>query len=365
MQALIDENNGLDGVVAGATVLSHVDGEAGTLILRGHFLEEIAGRIGFEGIAALLWDGLDDNGYDRDTVLGLLGQARVAAFALVPGLLQVTQGLTPIEALRAGLGMLPDKATLPAHIRACGALPVFLPALLRRAEGKAPIAPDPSLGTAADLLRCLRGQPASASHVRALDTYLTTIADHGFNASTFAARVVASTQAGMISSLIAGLCALKGPLHGGAPGPVLDMLDEIGTDARIVPWVEEAILAGDRLMGFGHRVYKVRDPRADVLKNVVRDLGSHAGRLAFAAAVERAGIAALRRLKPGRRLDTNVEFYTALMLEAVGIPREAFTPLFAVGRSVGWSAHVMEQERHGRLVRPLSRYIGPAPKVAA
>ena len=158
MQALINENNGLDGVVAGATVLSHVDGEAGTLILRGHFLEEIAGRIGFEGIAALLWDELDDSGADRDAVFGLLGQARVEAFALVPGLLQVTQGLTPIEALRAGLGMLPDEGKLPAHIRACGALPVFLPALLRRAEGKAPVAPDPSLGTAADLLRCLRGR---------------------------------------------------------------------------------------------------------------------------------------------------------------------------------------------------------------
>ncbi|MBX3501149.1 MAG: citrate synthase/methylcitrate synthase [Alphaproteobacteria bacterium] len=365
MQDITIASSGLDGVVAGATVLSHVDGEAGLLILRGHLLEEVAGRIGFEGIAALLWDDLGEGGGDAESVRRLLGQARVAAFGLVPGLLQVTQGLTPIEALRVGLGMLPDEAALPAHVRACGALQVFLPALLRRGEGKAAVAPDPSLGTAADLLRCLRGQPASPEHVRALDTYLTTIADHGFNASTFAARVVASTQAGMISSLIAGLCALKGPLHGGAPGPVLDMLDEIGSEARIASWVEAAILAGDRLMGFGHRVYKVRDPRADVLKNVVRDLGSHAGRLAFAAEVECQVIAALRRLKPGRRLDTNVEFYTALMLEAVGIPRQAFTPLFAVGRAVGWSAHVMEQGRHGRLVRPLSRYIGPTPKAAA
>jgi citrate synthase len=242
---------------------------------------------------------------------------------------------------------------------------VFLAALLRRELGQKPLAPDPALDTAADLLRMMQGAPAPEAHVHALDTYLATIADHGFNASTFTARVIASTRAGLISAVVGGLCALKGPLHGGAPGPVLDMLDEIGTVENIVPWLETAIRRGDRLMGFGHRIYKVRDPRADVLKAVAKTLGPTSGRLAFAGEVERQVLATLRRLKPGRRLDTNVEFYTALVLEAIGIRRQAFTPLFAVGRAVGWCAHVFEQERGGRIIRPLSTYVGPLPKQAA
>ena len=361
----VGRNDGLDGVMAGETVLSHVDGEAGTLIVRGHHIEELALLGGLEGVAALLWDGFADGGGDIATLRRGLGVARREAFALVPGLLAVSRRLTPIEALRVGLSMLPDEDDTPAHLRVCGALPVFLAALLRHGVGEAPLAPDPALGTAADLMRMLCGTAAPDAHVRALDTYLATVADHGFNASTFTARVIASTRAGLISSVVGGLCALKGPLHGGAPGPVLDMLDEIGTVDNIVPWLEKAITDGGRLMGFGHRIYKVRDPRADVLKQVARDLGPASGRLAFAGEVERQALAALRRLKPGRRLDTNVEFYTALVLEAVGIPRGAFTPLFGVARAVGWCAHVFEQERGGRIIRPLSRYVGPLPKQAA
>jgi citrate synthase len=361
----VGHNDGLDGVMAGETVLSHVDGEAGTLIVRGHHIEALALHGGLEDVAALLWDGFAEGGGDVGEVRRGLGAARQRAFALVPGLLSVSHPLAPIEALRVGLAMLPDEDPLPAHLRVCGALPVFLAALLRRTEGEAPVAPDATLGTAADLLRMLRGTPAPQPHVRALDTYLATVADHGFNASTFTARVIASTRAGLVSSVIGGLCALKGPLHGGAPGPVLDMLDEIDTVENIVPWLEKAITDGGRLMGFGHRIYKVRDPRADVLKQVARDLGPASGRLAFAGEVERQALAALRRLKPGRRLDTNVEFYTALVLEAIGIPRAAFTPLFGVARAVGWCAHVFEQERGGRIIRPLSRYVGPVPKQAA
>jgi citrate synthase len=242
---------------------------------------------------------------------------------------------------------------------------VFLAALLRRKEGKTAVAPDPSLATAADLLRMLRGTPASAVEVAALDAYLTTMTDHGFNASTFTARVVASTQVGVGPSVVAALAALEGPLHGGAPGPVLDMLDEIGGRENIRPWLEAKLVAGERLMGFGHRVYKVRDPRADVLKGAVKTLSRDAGRLAFAEEVEAAAIAILARVKPGRRLDTNVEFYTALLLEALAIPRAAFTAVFAVGRTAGWVAHALEQARDGRLIRPLSRYVGPVPAAAA
>ncbi|MGE0661231.1 MAG: citrate synthase/methylcitrate synthase [Reyranellaceae bacterium] len=354
-------NSGLDGVVAADTRLSLVDGEAGRLIVAGHELPELVRDFGFEGTIALLWEGLAPEGGDRARVRTELGRARVAAFAHVPALLAATAPLTVIEALRVGLGLLPDKAPLPAHLMATGALPVFLAALLRRADRLPAVAPDAALGTAQDLLRMLHGERAPAAQEKALDAYLTTIADHGFNASTFAARVIASTQAGLISAVLGGLCALKGPLHGGAPGPVLDMLDEIGERANILPWLEKAVNDGERLMGFGHRIYKVRDPRADVLKAVVAGLGGSSDRLRFAAQVEAGAIATLRRLKPHQRLDTNVEFYTALVLEAVGLPRSAFTAVFAVGRVAGWCAHILEQEQTGRIIRPQSRYVGPMP----
>jgi citrate synthase len=356
-------NSGLDGVIVADTVMSEVDGEAGRLVVRGQLLQELVATRGFEGVAALLWDGYGEGGGSVADVRDGLARARVRAFADVPKLLAATAGLTPVEALRVGLGMLPDSDPLPHHYLVCGALPVFLATLLNARKGRPAIAPDLTLTTAQDLLRMIGGQRAGEAFEKALDTYLATVADHGYNASTFAARVVASTQAGLISAVLAGLCALKGPLHGGAPGPVLDMLDEIGEASRAEAWFTDAFAQGTRLMGFGHRVYKVRDPRADVLKAAVATLPSTAGRLAFADEIEKGAIAALRKHKPNQRLDTNVEYYTALLLEALDIPREAFTALFAVGRVAGWCAHIFEQEKNGRIIRPQSHYIGP--RVAA
>jgi citrate synthase len=354
-------NSGLDGVIVADTVMSEVDGEEGRLVVRGHAVEELVATRGFEGVAALLWDGYGEGGGDEAAVRDGLAAARVRAFALVPRLLVAAEGLTPVEGLRVGLGMLPDADPIPHHYLVCGALPVFLAALLSARKGLAAIAPDPTLSTAQDLLRMIRGQRAGEVFERGLDTYLATVADHGFNASTFTARVVASTDAGLISAVLAGLCALKGPKHGGAPGPVLDMLDEIGDAARAEAWFDVAFGKDVTLMGFGHRIYKVRDPRADVLKDAVAKLPATAGRLAYASAVEKGAIAALRKHKPGRRLDTNVEYYTALLLEALEIPREAFTALFAVGRAAGWSAHIFEQVKGGRMIRPQSNYVGARP----
>ncbi|MGB6449722.1 MAG: citrate synthase, partial [Steroidobacteraceae bacterium] len=239
----------------------------------------------------------------------------------------------------------------------------FTAALVRLHSGNRPIAPDPSSDHVADFLRMLRGQPASRCEVAALEKYLVTVADHGLNASTFAARIVASTRAGLVSATIAALSALKGPLHGGAPGPVLDMLDAIGTAENAVPWLERALSRGERLMGFGHRIYRVRDPRADALREALRVLGAERGassaRLALAEAVESAALELLRHKKPDRMLDTNVEFYTALLLEALAIPRDTYTCVFAMGRVGGWIAHAREQVLHGRLIRPQSRYVGP------
>ncbi len=354
-------NSGLDGVVVADTLMSEVDGEAGRLIVRGHAIEELAARTGFEGVAALLWTDFAQGGGDEAAVRQGFAAARVRAFAEVPKLIAAAKGLTPVEGLRVGLGMLADSEPMPHHYLVCGALPVFLAALLRAAEGKSALAPDPTLTTAQDLLRMIRGKRADAAFEKGLDAYLATVADHGFNASTFTARVVASTRAGLISSVLAALCALKGPLHGGAPGPVLDMFDEIGKPENAGAWLDDAFAKGTRLMGFGHRIYKVRDPRADVLKNAVATLPQTAGRLAFAVEVEKSAIAALRKHKPGQRLDTNVEFYTALLLEALEVPRSAFTALFAVGRVAGWCAHIFEQEKGGRIIRPQSNYVGPRP----
>jgi citrate synthase len=359
LQTRVD--SGLDGVIVADTVMSEVDGEEGRLVVRGHALQELVATRGYEGVAALLWDGFGEGGGDEAAVRDGMAAARVRAFALVPKLLTAAEGLTPVEGLRVGLGMLPDSDPIPHHYLVCGALPVFLAALLNARKGLSAIAPDPGLTTAQDLLRMIRGQRAGEVFEKGLDTYLATVADHGFNASTFTARVVASTDAGLISAVLAGLCALKGPKHGGAPGPVLDMLDEIGEASRAEAWFDDAFAKNTTLMGFGHRIYKVRDPRADVLKAAVAKLPETAGRLTYASEVEQGAIAALRRHKPGRRLDTNVEYYTALLLEALEIPREAFTALFAVGRVAGWCAHVFEQEKGGRIIRPQSNYVGARP----
>ncbi len=357
-------SDGLAGIVAAETRLSHVDGEAGRLIYRGFQLEELAGRASFEFVAALLWDGLADGPNDEIAVRAALGQARLRAAAIAVPLLPQAASLPPIEGLRLLLAALGDAEPLPPHLLAAAAVPVFVAALARQSAGDDPVAPDPALGQAADFLRMLRGVPASDQHCRALETYLVTVMDHGLNASTFTARVVASTRAGLYSAIVAALCALKGPLHGGAPGPVLDMLDAIGDEASIDAWLDGAIEHGDRLMGFGHRVYRVRDPRAEVLKRVAIDLRGNANRIRFAETVEKRAVALLAQRKPGRRLDTNVEFYTALVLEALNLPRALFTSVFAIGRVVGWTAHCLEQEQHGRLIRPQSSYIGPAPKLA-
>jgi len=360
-------SNGLEDVVAADTVLSEVDGKAGRLIIRGYTLGELAGRTTYEDLVHLLFEGFFE-GLPAD-VGPALGAARGEVFAEVSALDTGLLDRTPIEAMRALTARLGDGDDLAIAFRLIAAPAVFTAAVVRAQAGEAPVRPDPTLGHAADILRMLRGRPANRAEVDALDTYLVTVSDHGFNASTFAARVIASTRAGLTSAVLGGISALKGPLHGGAPGPVIDMLDEIGAPSNARAWIEAALGRGDRLMGFGHRVYKVRDPRADALKGAVRRLteGSNVmpGRLAFAEAVEAAALAILKEKKPDRPLDTNVEFYTALLLEALAFPPSAFTCVFAMGRVTGWLAHAREQLAGGRLIRPQSRYVGPMPRKAA
>ena len=256
------------------------------------------------------------------------------------------------------LAAIPDEST-PAEIAA--AMPVGITALIRAQRGQSPVVPDPSLSTAADLLRMLHGKPADAAMVDAIDTYFTAIMDNGLNASTFTARIVASTRASLAAAVVGGYCTFTGPLHGGAPGPTLEMLDEAAASGDIDAWLEKTLASGGRLMGFGHRVFRVRDPRADALRESLQRLGPSVGRLAFAADFERRALAALARRKPGRSLQTNVEINAALLLDAVGLHRDAFMPVFAIGRCAGWIAHALEQQKTGRMIRPSSNYIGPQP----
>jgi citrate synthase len=349
---------GLEKVVAAETVLSDVQGAEGRLIIRGKDVEALAREFTFEQAAGHLWNGLFET---TPELQAALGKARVKAFErLRPDFARLAP-LPEVDALRAALSLAPDGHDVMAAIDLVATMAVATGAIAQMKAGRTPVAPDANAQHGTDLLRMIRGEAPSAEEARALDAYLVTISDHGLNASTFVARCVASTRAGLGSAVIAGLSALKGPLHGGAPGPVLDMLDGIGAADRAEGWIRNALDRGERLMGFGHRVYRTRDPRADVLKSVVNTLPASSGRLALAQAIEGRILQKLAAEKPDRKLDTNVEYYTAILLEALGIPRGLFTCLFGCGRVNGWIAHAREQLGTGRLVRPASTYVGPMP----
>ena len=351
---------GLEGVVAAETVLSHSDGETGTIWLRGHSVEDLVKNHGYEGTVAIIWEGFVGEGLTRAKILSGFGAARERAFARLGEWIGAAGRRPVLEGLRIALAALPEQSS-PVEIAAT--FPVAVAALIRSRAGMPPVAPDASLATTADFLRMMKGAPASANEVRALETYFTAVCENGLGASGFAGRVAISTKASLVSAIVAAYCTFTGPLHGGAPGPVLDMLDEIAAAGDIEGWIEAKLASGGRLMGFGHRVFRVRDPRADVLRAAVAALNKDAGRLAFAAKVEQAALAALKRAKPGRSLQSNIEMNAALLLDAVGVPRDAFTQVFATARSVGWIAHALEQQKTGRIIRPSSHYIGPKPSI--
>ena len=354
-------SGGLEGVVAAETVLSHMDPARGMVWVRGHDLPDLVANHGFEGTIALLWDGFADGASGESlTRAGLteaFGAARVAAFAELGAWLDRAEGRTLFEGMRLGLASLRDTAT-PAEI--VGATTVIVAALLRSRKGVPLISPDPALSTAADLLRMRHGAPADPAMVAALDTYFTVMAESGLSASSFTARIVASTRASLPAAVLGAWCAFTGPVHGGAPGPTLDLLDNAQAAPDLDAWLEAKLRAGERLMGFGHRVFRGNDPRAEAMRLALAAMGPMAERLAFATRVEARVAAVIERVKPGRTLPPNVEIMAALLLDAVGFSREAFTPVFAVGRCAGWIAHALEQRKTGRMIRPTSKYVGVA-----
>jgi citrate synthase len=358
--------DGLEGVVAATTHLSDVDGERGRLTIAGYAVEDLAPHVPFEAVAFLLLNGrLPESAECVRFGEQLAARRTLPAAAMMAVRAASAAGVAPMTALRMAFASVNagDRED-PAEdaLTAIAVMPAVVGAHWRARHGLDAVHVRRDLSHAAHVLHQLFGEIPSAERARGLETYLNTVCDHGMNASTFAARVIVSTLSDVISAITGAIGALKGPLHGGAPGPALDMVLEIGEPSRAEAILRAKLDRGERMMGFGHRVYRVRDPRADVLAQAAEQFyASDGDRQLYALAkhVEQTALALLRQRKPDRPIQTNVEFYTALLLHGLGIPTELFTSIFAVGRVAGWAAHCLEQLRDGRLMRPQSMYIGP------
>ncbi|MEA2343966.1 MAG: citrate synthase [Thermoanaerobaculia bacterium] len=385
-------HNGLEGIIAAETSLSMVDGTAGELVIAGFPVAELAMNATFEETAYLLWYGELPDAEELAAFRANLSRRRelpTVAYELLRAAVDARTDSMDALRLAAGTISLKSKSTdksvcatqaAPAlKGRQCGtdtpvcaadddaarnllaAFPTIVAAYWRLSNHRDPIAPRNDLGHAANFLYMLSGEIPSDERVRGLETYLNTVVDHGLNASTFTARVIASTNSDLVSAITGAIGALKGPLHGGAPGPALDMVFEIGDASRAEEVLRKKIESGEKLMGFGHRIYKVRDPRADVLAVAAERMFTRGGDMALyelARSVEQTALRLLEEYKPGRHLQTNVEFYTALLLHGLDLEVPLFTPTFAISRAAGWIAHCFEQRRANRLIRPQSVYVG-------
>jgi citrate synthase len=354
--ATAEVQSGLEGVVAFATEIAEPDKEGGALRYRGVDIDDLVGKVPFEKVWGLLVDGKFDPGMPPATPYPIpmrTGDTRV----------DVQSALAQL-APSWGFGQVLDITDEEArdNLARSSVMALSFVAQSARGQGKPPV-PEAEIDQARSIperfLVRWRGE-ADPDHVKAIDAYWISAAEHGMNASTFTARVVTSTGADVAAALSAALGALSGPLHGGAPSRVLTMLDEVDATGDAEKWVKDALDRGDRLMGFGHRVYRAEDPRARVLRRTAREIG--APRLEVAEALEQAALAELKARRPDRVLATNVEFWSAVVLDYAGVPADLFTPMFACARVAGWSAHILEQKREGRLIRPTAAYVGPGPR---
>ncbi|HEU4657191.1 MAG TPA: citrate synthase 2 [Capillimicrobium sp.] len=351
-----DVQSGLEGVVAFATTIAEPDKEGGALRYRGVDIEDLVGTVPYEQVWGLLVDGSFKPGLPPAEPWPLTvrsGNARVdvqAALAM----------LAPEWGFRELIDISDEQAR--EDLARASVMALSFVAQSARGTGRPPVSQtevDKARSIPERFLIRWRGE-ANPDHVKAIDAYWISAAEHGMNASTFTARVVASTGADVAAALSAAVGALSGPLHGGAPSRVLKMLDEVEQMGDAEKWVKQALDSGQRLMGFGHRVYRAEDPRARVLRRTARELGST--RFEVAEALEQAALAELKARKPDRVLATNVEFWSAVILDMAEIPAEMFTPMFTCARVAGWSAHILEQKREGRLIRPTAKYVGEGPR---
>lgn len=367
MALLIDAPPGLEGVVVADTAVGDVRGEEGFFHYRGYPAPMLARTRSLEAVWYLVQRGRLPSEAELRTFREEAAGLRRLDPALLYALPAIAVQGTPMSAVRTALSLagqnarpwldLPPETRADEAMRLTAMMPSLVAAAWRVRNGQAPVAPKPGLGVAADYLRMITGADPSHAAEQAVERYLLLTIDHGFNASTFATRVVASTGADLAAAAVAGISALSGPLHGGAPSRVVEMLTDIGTTDRARPWVERALASGQRIMGFGHRVYRTEDPRSAALKETAIALGGPVVELALE--VERVALEVLDHKYPERRLRTNVEFYAGVVLHEIGLPAELFSPTFAVSRMIGWMAHALEQMNGNRILRPASRYVGP------
>ncbi len=355
-------SKGLDDVSVGVSRISWVGGETGELVYRGFSIDELVPGVPYESVVHLLLYGEPPSSDPSPEIVEGLRRARPVPPSIERVVDALDPHLPPLEALRTILSALGDGSygyppTVEEGLRLIARAPVLLARYVRRAAGRPPVAPQEAGSQAANFLWMLTGEPPEPAKVWALEGYLDLLADHGMNASTFALRVAISTQSDLISGATGALGTLKGPVHGGAPSRVSEMLDAIGSPERAATWIAERLARKEVLYGFGHRVYKTEDPRAIALHAIARRVADP-HRLELAELVERIALDALRRAKPNARLYTNVEYYSAVVLEAVGLPPGLFTPTFAVARTAGWAAHALEQASDNRLIRPDIDYVG-------
>jgi len=366
---------GLEGVVVADTTVGDVRGLEGFYHYRQYSAVDLAQTRPLEDVWYLLFNGqLPATLAEREAFAADIRSRRAipeAVATMLPETARAGDTFVPLDALRTAISQFGatlgfrasldiDAATLRDNaMSTCAVAPTLICALWRLREGLEPIAPHAELGYAANYLYMMHGKEPTAEHAAAVEKYLISTIDHGFNASTFTARVITSTGADLGAAVVGAIGALSGPLHGGAPSRALQMLDEIGDAERAEPWLRAAVERGDRLMGFGHRVYKTDDPRSLMLREVADQLGGE--KMDLARHIEATAVKVLDELKPGRRLYTNVEFYAGIVMDRCGIPRELFTPTFASSRMIGWCTHVLEQAADNRLIRPSAQYVGPPP----
>jgi len=341
-------------MAVGTTTLSKVEEKAGQLLYRGHYIHDLAGTTTFEEVAHLLWFGHLPSQTELSHLKTQLVAERTMPAPVVQLLRDLPSTIEPMDALRTAVSLwgaitIKGKPTLEQAIGVTARFPLFLAAFHRLRHGLEPLESRSELGHVANYLYLLTGQVPNDEQVKQLDAYLVLLAEHGITASTFTARVVASTESDLVSAVVAALGALKGPLDGGAPSKVQDMLEAIGTPEHAEDWLRSALAKGERVMGFGHRIYETEDPRAEALREMARIANPR--EVALASGVEEVALPLLEQQRPGRHLHTNVAFYSAILLAAVGLPADLFTPTFAVGRVVGWTAHILEQAGNNRVLQ--------------
>jgi citrate synthase len=358
---------GLDGIAVAETTIASVNGQKGRLIYRGNRIEDVVAQHNYESVVFLILEGRFPKEDEKKTFSDRLKSERDLPDSVKVILRSLPHDTPVMQAIRTAVsalsfGQTPWPPTQAQALAIFAKMPTIIAFFHHVSHGQEPIEPDKSLGHAANYLYMLHGKKPTQAHVEALETYLSVSIEHGMNASTFTARVVSATEENIVGAITAAMAALEGPLHGGAPSKVDDMLDAIGSADAAESWLREKIESGARLMGFGHRVYKTYDPRAAILKGVTEKLATDDNPLfQLAMHVESTAIRLLAEYKPGRNLYPNLEFWTAGVLRTVNLPRTLYTPTFCLSRVAGWSAHILEQSEHNRLIRPGSIYTGVDP----